>query len=68
MANNFQLAGAVDCVSVTPRFDFTGTVKVYVEDIYVDDLTTGGEKAVSAGTFKIQWHKNKNEPPNSIRA
>ena len=35
------LYGATGVATVTPRFDFpSGTVKVYVEDIYVKDLTS----------------------------
>lgn len=45
-AYTIVLEGAAGSVSVTPRFDFTaGTVKVEVEGIYIDDLTSGVEHA-----------------------
>lgn len=38
---SISLTGAVGCVAVTPRFDFSGTVKVYIDDVYKEDLTSG---------------------------
>ena len=42
------LYGATGVSTVTPRFDFTsGTVKVYVEEGYVKDLTSGVEDSIA---------------------
>ena len=41
------LYGATGVATVTPLFTFSGTIKVYVEDEYVKDLTTDVEDSIA---------------------
>lgn len=48
------LTGAAGVSTVTPRFDFTsGTVKVYIDSTYEEDLTSGAEANIALAVGEV---------------